>query len=172
MPRPKRTSAEVAEAKAKKAELLQRLEELDREKKMALAQMEVDEEEQDIEEEETAVRHLKDLQDIESNEDLPFAKDDDGPETFPMDEDEPLTFPNSDEDESGDDISKSESVQSKPKPVSVLRVLKLSFALIKRIQKKKPARGETREAIEAEKSNLRQEWQNLKRPAEDNTDKS
>ena len=118
MPRPKRTSAEVAEAKAKEAELLRKLEELDKQKIEVLAEMEVDEEEKDIEEEETAIRHLNDLQDSENES---FTKDD-GPEAFPMDEDEPLMFPDSDKDESEnseDDDPKSESVQSKPKQVSV-----------------------------------------------------
>lgn len=55
MPRPKRTSAEVAEAEAKKVELLARVEELERQKKIALAEMELDEEEEDVEEEQTAV---------------------------------------------------------------------------------------------------------------------
>ena len=56
MPRPKRTSAEVIEAKAKKAHLLKRIEELEKQKRLALAEMEIVEEEEDIEEEEMAVR--------------------------------------------------------------------------------------------------------------------
>jgi hypothetical protein len=117
MPRPKRTSAEVAEAKAKKADILQRLDELDKQRKIALAEMEIDEEEEDIEEEETTVRHLKDLQDTESEEIIPFT--DDGPETFPMDEDEPLSFPDSDEDEPKGAESEGLKSESKPKPVSL-----------------------------------------------------
>ena len=121
MPRPKQTSAQVAEAKAKKAELLWKLEELDKQKKIALAEMDIDEEEENIEEEETVVQHLRDLQDTEIEDDIPFAKDD-GMGTFPMDEDEPLTFPETDDDENDDseeDGLKSESVQSNPKPVSI-----------------------------------------------------
>jgi hypothetical protein len=122
MPCPKRTSAKVAEAKAKNAELLRQLEELDKQKKIALAEMELEEEEEDMEEEQTAVRHLKDLQDDESEElnsvSESFAND--GLENFPMDEDEPLAFPDSDEDESldtEDDDPKPKS--TKTKPVSV-----------------------------------------------------
>jgi hypothetical protein len=89
MPRPKRTSAAVAAAEAEKVDLLRRLEELDKQKKLALAEMELNEEEEDAEEERTAVRHLKDLPDSESEE--PLAEPwDDVLEDFPMDEDEPL----------------------------------------------------------------------------------
>lgn len=124
MPRLKRTSAEVAEAKAKKDEILQRLEELDKQKKIALAEMELEEEEEDIEEEKTAVRHVEDLQDAEIDEfdPLPLA----------MDEDEPLQFPSSsDEDEpmdTEDDYSEPKADETKPVTVSVW-VLKLSFIL-------------------------------------------
>jgi hypothetical protein len=122
MPRPKRTSAEVTEAKAKKAELLVRLEELERQKKIALAEMELDEEDEDMEEERTAVRHLKDLQNAE-NEEINSEPKDDRLEEFPMDEDEPLGTLD-DEDESldtEDDDSKPDSVTTKPVSVWVLK---------------------------------------------------
>jgi hypothetical protein len=124
MPRSKRTSAQVAEAKAKNAELLQRLDELEKQKKIMLAQMEVDEEEEDIEEEETAVRHLKDLHETECAEEITTFTNDGGQpgqETFPKDGDDPLWFPDSDVDEKGAESegSKCESVQSERKPVSV-----------------------------------------------------
>ena len=113
MPHPKCTSAKFAEAKTKKVDLLERLEELERQKRLALAEMEIDKEE-DIEEEETAVRCLKDLQVTESEDIAPFT--DEALETFPMDKDEPLQFPDSGEDEPKaaecDEGSKSES---KPK---------------------------------------------------------
>ena len=171
MPRPKRTSAEVAEAEAKKAELLARLEELEKQKKIALAEMELDEEEEDIEEEKTAVRHLKDLQD--NNSEVSEVVLDDGLEDFPMNDD--LSLDDEPEDEAlgtedSDDSSMPESVKPKP-PVSVL-VLKPSSITNQEqhTKKKKAARGETREAIETEKTRLRQE-RNLKRPAEDNLNK-
>lgn len=88
MPRPKRTSAEVAATKAKKAELLQRLDELDKERKIALAEMDLDEEAEDAEEERTSVRHLKDLSNTESQE-PPTPPNDDVVEEFPMDDDDP-----------------------------------------------------------------------------------
>lgn len=168
MPRPKRTSAEVAEAKAKKTDLLERLEELDKQRKIALAEMELDEEEEEIEEERTAVRYL---QDAGREQVIPSDAEDDGLESFPMDEDEPLVFPDdSDEDEpldTEDDYPKPESVKNKPVPVSVLNI-KAFITNQSTKKKKKAARGETREAVEAEKARLRQERQNLKRPAEDN----
>ena len=105
MPHPKHTSAEVAQAKTKKADLLKRLEELERQKRLALAEMEVDKEE-DIEEEETAVQCLKDLQVTESEDITPFT--DEALETFPMDKDEPKAA-------ECDEGSKSES---KPKQVT------------------------------------------------------
>lgn len=115
MPRPKRTSAEVTEDKARKADLIRRLEELDKQRRIALAEMELDEEEEDIEEEETAIRHLNDLQDTTDIDEVPFAKDD-GLATFQMDQDEPLVFPSSGEDESED---AKEDDGFRPKPVSV-----------------------------------------------------
>jgi hypothetical protein len=202
MPRPKHTSAEVAEAKAKKAELLQRLEELDKQKKIALAEMELDEEEEDMEEERTAVQHRNDLQDAESeveqkniqllemeldeDEDMeertavrhlndllqdaeseevvPVPKDG-GLEDFPMDGDESQD----DEDESLDtEDGDSEPKSVKTKSVSVC-ALKPSFITNqdrKTKKKKKAVRGETREAVEAEKTRLRQERQKLKRRAD------
>jgi hypothetical protein len=163
---------EVAEAKAKKAELLQRLEELDKQKKIALAEMELNKEEEDMEEEQTAVRHLKDLRDDESKEVVPIPKDD-GLEDFPMDKDEPLTFLD-DEDESldtEDDDLKPESVKTKP---VIVWAVKPSFITNQeqetKEKKKKAMRGKTRAAVEAEKTRLRQEQQNLKHPAEDNED--
>jgi hypothetical protein len=122
MPRPKRTSAEVAEAKAKKAELLRQLEELDKQKKIVLAEMELEEEEEDMEEEQTAVRHLRDLQDDESKELTSSISDfsDDGLEKFPMGDEEPLMFPDSDEDESLDtEDDDREPKSTKTKPMSV-----------------------------------------------------
>ena len=119
MPRPKRTSAEVAEAEAKKVELLARVEELERQKKIALAEMELDEEEEDVEEEQTAVRHLKDLPDANSEgSEVVLIPKDDGLEDFPMDDDEYLIPPDDEpEDEAlstEDDVSMPESVKSKP----------------------------------------------------------
>ncbi|KAH9172302.1 hypothetical protein EDB89DRAFT_2069970 [Lactarius sanguifluus] len=85
MPRPKRTSAEVAAALAEKARLLRRVEELDKEKKLALAELDLDEEAQDAVEERIAVRHLIDLPDSESEE--PRAETlDDALEVHPVDE--------------------------------------------------------------------------------------
>ena len=118
MPRPKRTSAEVAEAEAKKADILARLEELEKQKKIVLAEMELDEEEEDIEEEQTAVRHLKDLRDANSEgPEVVLIPKDDGLEDFPMNDDEhliPLDDEPEDEALTEDDGSTPESVKSKP----------------------------------------------------------
>lgn len=163
---------EVAEAKAKKAELLQRLEELDKQKKIALDEMELDEEEEDMEEEWTADQHLKDLQDAESKEVVPIPKDN-GLEDFPMDKDEPLTSLD-EEDESldiEDDDSKPESVKTKLVSVWGLKPSCITNQEQKTKKKKKKAvRGKTREAVEAEKTRLREERQKLKCPAKDNED--
>ncbi|KAH9010261.1 hypothetical protein EDB84DRAFT_1570674 [Lactarius hengduanensis] len=85
MPRPKHTSMEVAAALAEKAKLLRRVEELDKEKKLALAELDLDEEAQDAVEERIAVQHLIDLPDSESEE--PQAKTlDNALEVRPVDE--------------------------------------------------------------------------------------
>jgi hypothetical protein len=92
MPRRKRTSSAVAAAEAEEAKLLWRLEELDRQKKLALAEMELNEEEADAEEERTAVQHLEDLPDSESGEPpAEVSEPRDGVlDDFLMDEDERL----------------------------------------------------------------------------------
>ena len=122
MPHPKRTSAKVAEAKAKKAELLVRLEELEKQKKVALAEMELNKEEEDMEEEQTAVRHLNDLQNAENEEINPEPKDN-GLEEFQMDEDKSLdALDNEDESlDTEDDDSKPKSVTTKPVSVWILK---------------------------------------------------
>jgi hypothetical protein len=102
---------------------MKKLEELEKQKKLALAEMEIDEEEEDIVEEEMAVRCLEDLPDADS-EDITHFTDDDRLEPFPMDEDEPLQFPDSDEDEpkaaeyEPKAVEYDEGLKSEPKPVS------------------------------------------------------
>ncbi|KAH9021262.1 hypothetical protein EDB85DRAFT_2152545 [Lactarius pseudohatsudake] len=124
MPWPKRTSAEVAAALAEKARLLRRVEELDKEKKLALAELDLDEEAQDAVEERIAVRHLIDLPDSESEE--PQAETlDDALEVGPVDEEE------------------------SQEPETMLQKVKK--------RKKKPAKGETRKAVEDMKMDLRRE---------------
>ena len=87
MPRPKRTSAQIAAAEAEAAALRQRLEELNQQKKIALAEMELNEEE-DAEEERTAIKHLRDLLPLSDIEEPLAQPMDEVLETFPMDEDE------------------------------------------------------------------------------------
>ena len=77
-----------------------RLEELEKQKKVALAEMELDKEEEDMEEEQTAVQHLNDLKNAENEEINPEPKDD-GLEEFQMDKDKSLDALD-DEDKSPD----------------------------------------------------------------------
>ncbi|KAH9038766.1 hypothetical protein EDB85DRAFT_1860278, partial [Lactarius pseudohatsudake] len=148
MPRPKRTSAEVAAALAEKARLLRRVEELDKEKKLALAELDLDEEAQDAVEERIAVRHLIDLPDSESEE--PQAETlDDALEVGPVDEEE-----SQGED---DEPPRSEDQGSEPETMPVSRILPHNVGSrlnapcnaqqkVKK-RKKKPAKGETRKAL-------------------------
>lgn len=114
------TSAEVTAAKAEKAELLHRIKELDRQKKLALAEMELDKEEKDAEEEHTAIRHLDDL--VDDEEPLTELKDNEQ-EDFLMEKYKPLTPQDDDHSspDSPDDYSKDELVQptSKTEQVSI-----------------------------------------------------
>ncbi|KAH9028661.1 hypothetical protein EDB85DRAFT_1892403 [Lactarius pseudohatsudake] len=138
MPRPKRTSAEVAAALAEKARLLRRVEELDKEKKLALAELDLDEEAQDAVEERIAVRHLIDLPDSESEE--PQAETlDDALEVGPVDE----------EESQGEDDEPPRSEDQGSEPETMPQKVKK--------RKKKPAKGETRKAVEDMKMDLRRE---------------
>ncbi|KAH9019945.1 hypothetical protein EDB84DRAFT_1441955 [Lactarius hengduanensis] len=130
MPRPKRTSAEVAAALAEKAKLLRRVEELDKEKKLALAELDLDEEAQDAVEERIAY----------SESEEPQAETlDNALEVRPVDEEG-----SQDED---DEPPRSEDQGSEPETMPQ-KVKK---------RKKKPAKGETRKAVEDMKMNLRRE---------------
>ena len=88
------TSAEVAAAKAKKAQLLQRLDELNKQNKFALAEMEINKEEEEAHEEWTVVWCIEDLP--EAHNEVcpvhPVEPRDDELEEFPMDEHEPLNI--------------------------------------------------------------------------------
>ncbi|KAH9170338.1 hypothetical protein EDB89DRAFT_2244086 [Lactarius sanguifluus] len=151
MPRLKRTSAEVAAAEAEKVELLRRLEVLDKEKKLELAEQELNEEVQDALEERMVVRHLRDLPDSEY-EDAQAEPTDDVLEDPPVDEDEPLRP----QDEKDEPLRLEDQCSE---PETMLKVKK----------KKKPTKGETRKAVEAITMNLRREQgATLKRSGEDN----
>ncbi|KAH9043628.1 hypothetical protein EDB85DRAFT_1885230 [Lactarius pseudohatsudake] len=121
MPQPKRTSAEVAAALAEKARLLRRVEELDKEKKLALAELDLDEEAQDASKE-------------------PQAKTlDDALEVSPVDE----------EESQGEDDEPPRSEDQGSEPETMPQKVKK--------RKKKPAKGETRKAVEDMKMDLRRE---------------
>ncbi|KAH9011665.1 hypothetical protein EDB84DRAFT_1647130 [Lactarius hengduanensis] len=135
MPRPKRTSAEVAAAQAEKVKLSQEAEELDKQNKLALAEMELNEEAQDAVEERMAVRHLADLR-YSEKEDQAEPRDD-VLEERPVDEDGP-------QDEN-DEPPRSEDECLEPETMPKAQG-----------KKKKPAKGETRKAVEAMTAELRQ----------------
>ncbi|KAH9018292.1 hypothetical protein EDB85DRAFT_1897238 [Lactarius pseudohatsudake] len=149
MPRPKRTSAQVAAAAAEKVNLLRRLEELEKEKKLALAELGLNEEAQD------AVEELKFYVDKDSeSENSPAGPKDDALEAFPVDDDEPLAS------QDGED----EPLRPEDPFLELETMPACSVA-----KKKKPAKGETRKAVEAVMTNLRQEQEeSLKRTREDN----
>ncbi len=89
MPRQKHTSVAIVAAEAEKVKLLLRLEELDRQNKLAVAELELIEEVQDAEEEQIVIWHLRDLPDSKSNK-SPAKPRDNALEKFPVDEDDPL----------------------------------------------------------------------------------
>ncbi|KAH8982122.1 hypothetical protein EDB86DRAFT_3051092 [Lactarius hatsudake] len=132
MPRPKRTSAEVAAARAEKVKLSQEAEELDKQNKLALAEMELNEEAQDAVEERMAVRHLADLR-YSKKEDQAEPRDD-VLEDRPVDEDGP-------QDEN-DELPRSEDECLEPETMPV-------SSMDAQGKKKRPAKGETRKAAEA-----------------------
>jgi hypothetical protein len=96
----KHMSAEVTAAKAKKAELMCRIKELDRQKKLALAKMELDEEEEDVEEEHTAIWDLDNL--VDDKKPL-IELEEDEQEDFLIDEYKPL-MPQDDDHSSPDSL--------------------------------------------------------------------
>ncbi|KAH9172392.1 hypothetical protein EDB89DRAFT_1906247 [Lactarius sanguifluus] len=153
MPRPKRTSAQVAAAEAEK---------LEKEKKLALAELGLNEEAQDAVEERNFVQHFKDLPDVdkdsESEKSLAGPKDD-ALEAFPVDEDEPLVSQDG-EDEALHPEDPFLELKTMPAMESGA-----AAGMVKK--KKKPAKGETRKAVEAVMMNLRQEQEeSLKRTGE------
>ncbi|KAH9177894.1 hypothetical protein EDB89DRAFT_1901994 [Lactarius sanguifluus] len=162
MPRPKRTSAQVAAAEAEKVNLLRRLEELEKEKKLALAELGLNEEAQDAVEERKFVRHFKDLPDVDKDsesEKSPAGPKDDALEAFPVDEDEPLVSQDGE-----DEALRPEDpfLELETMPVTESGA---AAGMVKK--KKKPAKGETRKAVEAVMTNLRQEQEeSLKRTGE------
>ncbi|KAH9163592.1 hypothetical protein EDB89DRAFT_1859870 [Lactarius sanguifluus] len=148
MPWPKRTSAEVAAALAEKARLLRRVEELDKEKKLALAELDLDEEAQDAVEERIAVRHLIDLPDSESEEPRAGTLDD-ALEVRPVDEE------GSQDEDDGPPHSEDQGSEPETMPVSWILPHNVGSRLnapcnaqqkVKK-RKKKPAKGETRKAL-------------------------
>ncbi|KAH9032128.1 hypothetical protein EDB85DRAFT_2145690 [Lactarius pseudohatsudake] len=166
MPRPKRTSAQVAAAAAEKVNLLQRLEELEKEKKLALAELGLNEEAQDAVEERNFVRHFKDLPDVDKDsesEKSPAGPKDDALEAFPVDEDEPLASQDG-EDEPLRPEDPFLELETMPATES-----RAAAGVCVAKKKKKPAKGETRKAVEAVMMNLRQEQEeSLKRTGENN----
>ncbi|KAH9161474.1 hypothetical protein EDB89DRAFT_2157637 [Lactarius sanguifluus] len=162
MPRPKHTLAQVAAAEAEKVNLLWRLEELEKEKKLALAELGLNEEAQDAVEERKFVRHFKDLPDVDKDsesEKSPAGPKDDALEAFPVDKDEPLV--------SQDGEDKALRPEDPFLELETMPATESGAAAGVVKKKKKPAKGETRKAIEAMMTNLRQEQEeSLKRTGE------
>ncbi|KAH9028283.1 hypothetical protein EDB85DRAFT_1892584 [Lactarius pseudohatsudake] len=164
MPRLKRTSAQVAAAAAEKVNLLRRLEELENEKKLALAELGLNKEAQDAVEERNFVRHFKDLPDVDKDsesENSPAGPKDDALEAFPVDDDEPLASQDGEDEPLLWFMTRTH--------VRLKAMESRAAAGVRVAKKKKPAKGETRKAVEAVMMNLRQEQEeSLKRTREDN----